>query len=104
MDELRGLPHLPRPRGRRPRPARLTPIPAETIFFRDKPSFGDLGVHLSPERKGLLQQPEVPGGDVEIAVDTFDDREFNFQQHRYPGGRGRALVVRDSFSSFLSRS
>ncbi|KMO22305.1 alginate O-acetyltransferase AlgX-related protein [Methylobacterium platani] len=85
-------------------PARLglTPIPAETIFFRDKPSFGDLGVHLSPERKGLLQQPEVPGGDVEIAVDTFDDREFNFQQHRYPGGRGRALVVRDSFSSFLS--
>ncbi len=80
----------------------LTPIPAERISYRDKPSFGDLGVHVSPERKGLVQQTEITGPDVEVTVETFDDREYNFQQHRCAGGRGRALVVRDSFTSFLS--
>lgn len=85
-------------------PARLglAPIPAERVSYRDKPSFGDLGVHLSPERKGLVQQTEIAGPDVEITVETFDDREYNLQQHRCAGGRGRALVVRDSFTSFLS--
>jgi hypothetical protein len=80
----------------------LTPIEPECVWYRDKPSFGDLGVHMRPERKGVMQQVEVAGGDVASVIETFDDRECAFQRYTCATGRGRALVVRDSFTTFLA--
>lgn len=80
----------------------LVPITADRVWYRDKPTFGDLGVHMRPERKGLMQQPEVVGSEVVSALETFDDRECAFQRYTCATGRGRALVVRDSFTTFLA--
>lgn len=80
----------------------LTPLGFDAVRYRDRPTFGDLGVHLQPERAGLIQQVEIAGPEVVPVADTFDDREYAFQQHRCRDGRGRALVVRDSFTTFLA--
>ncbi|MCJ2035233.1 alginate O-acetyltransferase AlgX-related protein [Methylobacterium sp. J-068] len=80
----------------------LRPLGPETTWYRDKSTFGDLGVHMRPERKGTMQQPEIVGHDIESVIETFDDRECAFQRHVCRTGRGRALVVRDSFTTFLA--
>ncbi|GEO99586.1 alginate O-acetyltransferase AlgX-related protein [Methylobacterium haplocladii] len=78
------------------------PIDFSAIRYHDRQVFGDLGIHLQPERTGYLQQAEIAGRDLVSVSDTFDEREYAFQQHTCPQGRGRALVVRDSFTTFLA--
>lgn len=80
----------------------LKPVAPDCVWYGDRPTFGDLGVHARPERKGLIQQADISGSEVSTGVETYDDREYAFQQHHCATGRGRALVVRDSFTTFLS--
>jgi hypothetical protein len=80
----------------------LEPVRPDAVWYRDKPTFGDLGVHAQPERKGLMQQPEIADHDITNVIETYDDRDCAFQTHACATGRGRALVVRDSFTTFFA--
>jgi SGNH hydrolase-like domain, acetyltransferase AlgX len=81
------------------------PIPVlgpHEISYSDKEGFGDLGVHLTPERRGRVQQVDVKAGMVTTVSDAYDERERVMAVHTCERGRGKALVLRDSFSSFLA--
>jgi acetyltransferase AlgX (SGNH hydrolase-like protein)/tetratricopeptide repeat protein len=77
------------------------------VRYWDTEGFGDLGVHLTPERRGRLQNVKVAGS-IETVLDTYDERELPIAIHRCERGRGKAVVLRDSFASslapFLSRT
>lgn len=74
----------------------------EEVSFIDCEGFGDLGVHMTPERKGRLQQSQVKTGSFSTVVYAYDDREHVLQSVKSDRGRGKALVIRDSFSGFLA--
>jgi len=76
-------------------------INASRITYGEKSGYGDLAVHVTPERKALLQTVDVAGDEVEVSVSTFDRREQSLRRTRCPGGVGRALIIRDSFTQFM---
>lgn len=80
----------------------LEPVRPETAWYSDKPAFGDLGIHMHPERKGSVPQLQMGGPEIRSIVDTYDDREHAFQRFTCATGRGRALILRDSFTTFLA--
>lgn len=71
------------------------------IQYQDKEGFGDLGVHMRPERRGLLQQAIVSSA-LETHIRAYDDRERAFASNTCESGRGKALILRDSFATFMS--
>lgn len=79
----------------------VTEVGPHEVVFTDKDGFGDLGVHLVPERRGLLQTVDCKSRLVSTAIQAYDRREHAFAVHTCEEGRGKALVLRDSFTTFL---
>jgi hypothetical protein len=79
----------------------VTEVGPHEVVFKDKDGFGDLGVHLVPERRGLLQTADCKTRLISSDIEAFDRREHAFAVHTCAEGRGKALVLRDSFATFL---
>ncbi len=73
----------------------------DQISYLDKEGFGDLGVHMHPERRGFLQQATVSSG-LETQIRAYDERERAYASYTCEGGRGKAVILRDSFATFMS--
>ncbi|WP_442756452.1 alginate O-acetyltransferase AlgX-related protein [Methylocystis sp. JAN1] len=71
------------------------------ILYHDKEGFGDLGVHMRPERRGLLQQVTL-SSEVEAQIKAYDDRERAYASYTCQDGRSKAVILRDSFATFMS--
>jgi len=84
------------------RSLRVPEIPPDQVVFSDRQGFGDLGVHLVPERRGALQHTECRGRQFTAVVQAHDQREYAFATHICDQGHGKALVLRDSFITFLA--
>lgn len=79
----------------------ISVVQPDQILYHDKEGFGDLGVHMRPERRGLLQQATLSSA-LEPDIRAYDDRERAYASYSCQGGRGKALVLRDSFATFMS--
>ena len=72
------------------------------ISFNEKIVYGDLGVHMVPERSCSTQSVEIAGYTVTTASKLFDLREKSFRHTQCAGANCRALIFRDSFANALS--
>ncbi len=77
-------------------------VPWQEVFYGNQVGYGDLGVHVSPERKGNIQTVDIPGYEVQAERNTFDVREKNLRRFKCARGIGKALIFRDSFANALS--
>lgn len=71
------------------------------LTYGERVGYGDLAVHVTPERKAMLQTVEVASDDVVVVASTYDQREKSLRRTRCASGVGRALIIRDSFAQFL---
>lgn len=76
-------------------------VPWQSIFYEEKVGYGDLGVQVTPERKGYVQSVSVAQGGIQSDKNVFDIRDKNFRRTRNPNGVGSALIYRDSFTNAL---
>ncbi len=76
-------------------------VQPDQITYLDKEGFGDLGVHMRPERRGLLQQANV-SSEFESHIRAYDDRERAYASYTCESGRGKAVILRDSYATFMS--
>lgn len=76
-------------------------VPWQSIFYEEKIGYGDLGVQISPERKGYVQHVSVAIEGIQTSKNVFDIRDKNLRQSKNPNGVGRALIYRDSFTNAL---
>ncbi|MDR7117308.1 alginate O-acetyltransferase AlgX-related protein [Caulobacter sp. BE254] len=74
----------------------------QDVYYGAQTGYGDLGVHVSPERKGPIQTVDIPAYGVVADRNTFDVREKNLRRFVCSRGVGKALIFRDSFSNALS--
>lgn len=80
----------------------VSDIKPEQVSYYETDGFGDLGVHMKPERRGKMQRAKLTTPDAVTLIDTYDERERAFTSHYCQQGHGRALIVRDSFATFLA--
>jgi alginate O-acetyltransferase complex protein AlgJ len=80
----------------------VTPIPWQRIYFGASSGYGDLGVHVTPERKGSIQTVAIEGYDANSGPNLYDHREKNIRRVNCAQGNGKAVIFRDSFSNALT--
>jgi alginate O-acetyltransferase complex protein AlgJ len=76
-------------------------IEPTAVRYQEKQGYSDLGVLMTPERRGRLQEVNV-AGTVTSVLEAYDQREYSFTIHSSEQGRGRAIVLRDSFAAALA--
>ena len=74
----------------------------QDVIYGAELGFGDLGVHVTPERRGYVQNADIPARPVTAHRNTFDIREKNLRRFESASGVGKALIFRDSFANALS--
>ena len=72
------------------------------IRYSVRNGFGDLSIHVIPERSGAVHDTEIPAISATAGANIFDNRARNVRRHQCEAGVGRALVIRDSFASALT--
>lgn len=77
-------------------------VPWQSVFYEEKIGYGDLGVQVSPERKGYVQSVSVAIKDIMSGKNVYDLRDKNLRHSTNPNGVGKALIYRDSFTNALA--
>lgn len=77
-------------------------VPWQEVYYEERIGYGDLGVQVSPERKGYIQHVKIPNIPVQASKNIFDIRDKNLRRFHNPRGIGKALIYRDSFTNALS--
>jgi tetratricopeptide (TPR) repeat protein len=77
-------------------------MPSSDVTFTHKRLPGDLGVHFDPIRKGWTQTVEISSPEPTLETLTWDERSMSYKEWRYESGSGVALLIGDSFSTFLT--
>jgi hypothetical protein len=72
------------------------------IAYGERVGYGDLAVHVRPERKAPMQTVEITTGEVDSTQATFEQREKSLRRSHCRTGVGRALIFRDSFAHYLA--
>ena len=72
------------------------------VSYSVRNGFGDLSVHVVPERSGAVHGADVPAIEASAGPNVFDHRARNVRRHTCGTGVGRALVFRDSFAGALT--
>jgi tetratricopeptide (TPR) repeat protein len=73
-----------------------------SIELKMQRSYGDLGVHVDPERIGLTEVITIDGFETFSFPTLSDFRDKNIKQFKCSQGQSRALIFRDSFANALS--
>ena len=76
-------------------------LTAAEVRFGEREGYGDLGVHLRPERRGRLTTASVPGRRVTVTRNANDQHIYSFRHTSCAQGAGRLLMLRDSAANAL---
>jgi tetratricopeptide (TPR) repeat protein len=76
-------------------------LPEECIRFGTRFGFGDLGIHLRPERRGLIQTVDFIDRPVQLLANMNDQHLRSFRHAACAQGTGRLLLFRDSAANAL---